>query len=149
MSTIRDSLEELSLLFDEMSFSERKLKKKTKSFLHIFSKLTDTRHQSYIKYSLANLIGICFVVALMGQFTSFAQVERMVRLLPDIFIKLGLVEKGCYPPNDTFRMAFMYIDNTEFREKVVGSLRRFFANFRLRKSRIGRRNGRRTGPRRS
>ena len=127
MSTIRDSLEELSLLFDEMSFSERKLKKKTKSFLHIFSKLTDTRHQSYIKYSLANLIGICFVVALMGQFTSFAQVERMVKLLPEIFIKLGLVEKDCYPSNDTFRRAFMYIDNTEFREKVVGSLRKFFA----------------------
>ena len=127
MSAVKDSLRELSFLFSEAKVSEKSLKKDTKSFFHVFSKLKDKRHPSYVRYRLADLIGICFVMALMGEFTSFYHVEQYVILKPERFIKLGLVEKGCYPSNDTYRRAFAYIDNTEFRETLIGGLRQFFA----------------------
>lgn len=61
-----------------------------------------------------NLIEICFVMALMGKFVSFYNVEQYVKLKPNLFIKLGLVEKGKYPSNDTYARAFQYLDNTVF-----------------------------------
>ena len=103
-----------------------RLKKKVLEFIHLFSYLTDSRRKEYVVYPLESLVGICFVLALMGKFTSFYGVEQYVKLHPGLFVKMGLLRKGQYPSNDTFMRAFAMIENSEFKEMTIGKMRDFF-----------------------
>ena len=86
--------------------SQIRLRKKVKEFLHLFSSLTDLRRKEYVIYPIENLVGICFVLALMGKFTSFYGVEQYILLKPGLFVRMGLLKKGQHPSNDTFMRAF-------------------------------------------
>lgn len=106
--------------------SQIRLRKKVKEFLHLFSSLTDLRRKEYVIYPIENLVGICFVLALMGKFTSFYGVEQYILLKPGLFVRMGLLKKGQHPSNDTFMRAFAMIDNSEFKEMTIGKMRSFF-----------------------
>ena len=126
MSAIKNELLSLSLIFEDCNISFNKLKKCTQEFIHIFSNFSDQRNQSYIKYKLANLIGICFYMALIGKLTSFYYVEQYIQAKPKKFIKLGLVEKGKYPSNDTLMRAFSMLDNKELHEIILKKIKQFY-----------------------
>lgn len=127
MSTaFKDHLRELTLIFRERGMTAEDLPSMPDLFIHVFSGISDQRHQSYTKYRLENLLGICLVLAIMGRFTSFHGAETYVRLKPQEFIRLGLVKEGEYPSNDTFRRLFVMLDNREFEEETIGRIRRFF-----------------------
>lgn len=126
MSAIMNAMQELNVFIAEENIKVSKVKSQLKDFFHVFSRLTDYRYKPFTEYRLENLVGICFVMALMGKFTSFYNVEQYVKLKPTLFIKLGLVEKGRYPSNDTYSRMFSHLDNTEFANEVIGRIKRFY-----------------------
>ena len=126
MSAIMNAMQELNVFIAEENIKVSKVKSQLKDFFHVFSRLTDYRYKPFTEYRLENLVGICFVMALMGKFTSFYNVEQYVKLKPTLFIKLGLVEKGRYPSNDTYSRMFSHLDNAEFANEVIGRIKRFY-----------------------
>ena len=126
MNAIADEINNLALLFSDRKIKLKDSKEKVKLFIDTFSNFSDYRFKPYTKYKFENLIGICFVMALMGKFTSFYNVEQYVKLKPNLFIKLGLVEKGKYPSNDTYSRAFQHLDNKEFIQETIGRIRQFY-----------------------
>lgn len=87
MSAIMNAMQELNVLIAEENIRVSKVKSQLKDFFHVFSGLTDYRYKPFTEYRLENLVGICFVMALMGKFTSFYNVEQYVKLKPTLFIK--------------------------------------------------------------
>ncbi len=126
MNGIANEIKNLALLFSDRKIKIKGAKEKVRLFLDVFSNFSDYRFKPYTKYKFENLIGICFVMALMGKFVSFYNVEQYVKLKPNLFIKLGLVEKGKYPSNDTYARAFQHLDNTEFVQETIGRIRQFY-----------------------
>ena len=126
MNAIADEINNLALLFSDRKIKLKDSKEKVRLFIDAFSNFSDYRFKPYTKYKFENLIGICFVMALMGKFTSFYNVEQYVKLKPSLFIKLGLVEKGKYPSNDTYSRAFQHLDNKEFIQETIGRIRQFY-----------------------
>ncbi len=139
MSAIADEMANLAVFFSERKIAVKGLKGKTRLFIDAFSGLKDSRFKPYTKYSLESLLGICFVMAIMGKFTSFYGVEQYVKLKPALFVKLGLVEKGKYPSNDTYLRAFRHLDASEFASTVIGRIRRFYDKVAERSKAEGRR----------
>lgn len=126
MSAIMNAMQELNVFIAEKNIKVSRVKSQLKDFFHVFSRLTDYRYRPFTKYRPENLVGICFVMALMGKFTSFYNVEQYVKLKPTLFLKLGLVEKDRYPSNDTYSRLFSHLDNTEFANEVIGRIKRFY-----------------------
>lgn len=126
MNAIADAMKELNVFLTEEKIEIKPMKKEVKEFLHVFSKLSDYRRAPFTKYRMEDIVGICFVMAIMGKFTSFYGVEQYVKLKPTLFIKLGLVKKGKYPSNDTYLRMFAHLDNTEFTNEFIGRIKRFY-----------------------
>lgn len=125
MKAIEDRLTSLSLFIRKNGIKRKELKKEARTFMAFFSNIPDMRNQSYTKYKLENILGICFVMALMGKFTSFHHVEQYVKLKPRLFISLKLVEKGKYPSNDTYMRVFSALDNRQLTDDTIKRIRLF------------------------
>lgn len=126
MSAIADAMKEIDVFFTEQQIKIKPMKSEVKEFLHVFSRLSDYRYGPFTEYRIEDLLGICFVMAIMGKFTSFYGVEQYVKLKPTLFIKLGLVKRGKYPSNDTYMRMFAHLDSTEFANEFIGRIRKFY-----------------------
>ena len=126
MNAIKNTMKELDIFITEQNIKPKDIKGELKEFFHIFSDLTDYRFKPFTTYKLENLLGICFVMAIMGKFTSFYNVEQYVKLKPTLFIRLGLVEKDKYPSNDTYSRLFSHLNNSEFSNIIISRIKRFY-----------------------
>jgi len=116
-----------SILLEDQIVSESEEKEKHKSLLVILPKEKGFKGSSNNNYPLENLIAICFLIALKEEFKSFENVENYVSIFPNIFIKLGLVKKGCYPSEQIYQRTFECFDNKSFRNILINWLPSFFA----------------------
>lgn len=100
-------------------------KQEVKLLLHILSHVKDFRCPGKTIYRLENLLAICFILAMKGEFQSFSYAADYVRVKAKMFIKLGLVEKGTLPSHDTFRRVFGHLDANSLRDAFLDRIRVF------------------------
>lgn len=124
---IRNDLHQLTLLFQDFNVDkELKFNKKTvNQLIHVFSSIPDFRKKGMVEYKLENIIGICLILALKGEFTSFYHIAMYVRIKHTYFEKLGLIEKNKIPSHDTFRRFFMNINANKLRDSILNKFYQF------------------------
>ena len=105
-----------------------KIKSNRKSInrlLHFFSFVSDFREKWKIKYKLENILCICLLLSMKGEFTSFYNAAIYIKVKANEFKKLGLIEDNNIPSHDTLRRIFMYIDANELRSTLIDKIKEF------------------------
>lgn len=105
-----------------------KIKSNRKSInrlLHFFSFVSDFRERWKIKYKLENILCICLLLSMKGEFTSFYNASIYIKVKAKEFKKLGLIEDNNIPSHDTLRRIFMYIDANELRNTLINRIKDF------------------------
>lgn len=120
-----DEMQSVAVFFQDLTSPYRIGKREVKSLVHILSRVKDFRCPGKTVYRLENLLAICFILAMKGEFQSFSYAAAYVRIKAVKFIKLGLVEKGKLPSHDTFRRVFGHLDANGLRDAFLDRIRVF------------------------
>ena len=122
---ILDGLRSVALFFQDLRTPYSLDKRSVKNLVHILSGVKDFRCAGKTIYRLENLLAICFILAMRGEFQSFYYVAEYVRVKEEEFVQLGLVEKGQLPSHDTFRRVFGHLDANGLRDAFLDKIRPF------------------------
>lgn len=122
---LKDCLKSVSMYFGSLETPYNPGKNEIDTFLHILSRIKDFRIKGKITYKLENILGICFYMALKGEFTSFLHVETYMKVKEDVFIDLGLIKKGQIPSHDTYLYIFNRLDASSLRDVFIEKFRQF------------------------
>ncbi len=122
---LKDSMKALSLFFRSMDTPYDPGKDEMGTLLHLLSGVVDFRVRGKVRYKIENILGICFYLAMKGEFTSFLYSSTYVRVHKDEFIRLGLVEEGSLPSHDTFLYVFNHLDAYSLRDAFIGRFKAF------------------------
>ena len=125
---LRDELKAISMVFSTLKTPYKPGKNEIDTFLHILSKVKDHRMEGKIRYRIENILGICFYLALKGEFRSFLYAAQYVEVRQEEFIALGLIEKGEVPSHDTFLNIFNRLDASSLRDAFIDRFRAFLKN---------------------
>lgn len=125
---IKDELKAISMFFSTLEKPYKPGKNEIDTFLHILSKVKDFRMKGKIKYRIENILGICFYLALKGEFRSFLYAAQYVEVRQEEFIALGLIKKGEVPSHDTFLNIFNRLDALSLRDAFIDKFREFLKN---------------------
>lgn len=123
-TTLADNLKTVSMLMHPLRDKIKSNKKFINSVLHILDDVTDFRQQHKIVYSLENILCICLILAMKGEFTSFSYAAEYIEVNAKYFRKLKLIEGNKIPSHDTLRRIFMYIDAKELRDVIISRFNR-------------------------
>ena len=122
---LQDSIADVLLFFQDLKVPYKAGNKEIRSLIHILSGVKDFRIEGKTTYRLENLLTICFLLALRGEFHSFSYAATYVRVREEEFVKLGLVEKGKTPSHDTFRRIFTHLDANSLRDVFASKIKVF------------------------
>ena len=122
---ILDAMQSVAVFFQDLSCPYRIGKREVQCLIHILSGVKDFRGLGKTVYRLENLLAICFILAMKGEFQSFYYAAEYVRIKEKEFVKLGLIEKGQVPSHDTFRRVFGHLDANELRDVFLDRIRAF------------------------
>lgn len=125
---LRDELKSISMVFSTLKTPYKPGKNEIDALLHILSKVKDHRMEGKIRYRIENILGICFYLALKGEFRSFLYAAQYVEVRQEEFIALGLIEKGEVPSHDTFLNIFNRLDASSLRDAFIDRFRAFLKN---------------------
>lgn len=121
---IADHLREVSLVMYPLKNKIKTNRKFISSLLHIFDGISDFRQQHKVVYNLENILCICLLLAMKGEFTSFYYASSYIKVRASYFKKLKLIENNKIPSHDTLRRIFMYIDAKELRDVILSRINR-------------------------
>ena len=116
---LKDYMKCISMFFCDLERPLKVGKTEINTLLHILSGVTDFRMPGKIVYRIENLLAVCFILALKGEFHSFSYAATYIRVWEDEFVSLGLVEKGKLPSHDTFRRVLGHLDANGLRDAFV------------------------------
>ena len=123
--TLVDGLNNVALFFRDLHEPIKIGRREICSLMHILSRVKDFRCPGKTVYRLENLLAICFLMSMKGQFQSFYFTSEYVRVHHDEFVDLGLIEKGKVPSHDTFRRVFGHLDANGLRDAFLDRIREF------------------------
>lgn len=115
---IFDAIKEVSVVLAPLKEKLKSNRRFVKTLLHFFSDVTDFREPGKVKYKLENILCICLLMAMRGEFTSFHNASLFIKVKVNYFKKLKLIEGKDIPSHDTLRRIFMYIDANELRDSL-------------------------------
>ena len=87
--------------------------------LHILTNVTDFRQQVKVKYKLENILCICLLLAMQGEFTSFYNASIFIKVRAAYFRRLKLIHGNNIPSHDTLRRIFLFLDADELRDAML------------------------------
>lgn len=122
---VLDSLNQITLYFSNLNNKYKCNKKNIEYLIHYLEKVPDFRRKDMVTYKLENILAICFIFAMRGRFQSFYSVATRLKLNPDEFIRLRLIEKNKIPSHDTLRRVFMYLDANKLRDVFLKEIKSF------------------------
>lgn len=122
---LKDYLASVSMYFKSLDTPYNPGRNEVDTFLHILSHVKDFRIKGKTVYKLENILGICFYLALKGEFTSFLHTEMYVRVKEDEFVSLGLIQKGQIPSHDTYLYIFNRLDASSLRDVFIDKFKQF------------------------
>ncbi len=122
---VLNSLNQITLYFANFKHTYKCNRKNIEYLIHYLEKVPDFRSEAMVTYKLENILAICFIFAMRGRFQSFYSVATRLKLYPEEFIRLGLVEKDKIPSHDTFRRVFMYLDANKLRDVFLKEMQNF------------------------
>ena len=124
-SNLKDYLKSVSLFFSSLEEPYNPGKNEIDVFLHILSHVNDFRLKGKVKYKLENILGICFYLALKGEFSSFSYTAQYVGVRKEEFIALGLIEGNKIPSHDTYLYVFNRLDASSLRDVFIDKFKQF------------------------
>ena len=116
---IIDSMNDVTAVLSPLKNQIKSNRKSISRILHFFSFINDFRDKTKIKYKLENILCICLLISMRGEFTSFFNAAVFIKVKKTYFEKLGLIENNEIPSHDTLRRIFMYIDANDLRDVIL------------------------------
>ena len=89
---IFDAIKEVSVVLAPLKEKLKSNRRFVKTLLHFFSDVTDFREPGKVKYKLENILCICLLMAMRGEFTSFHNASLFIKVKVNYFKKLKLIE---------------------------------------------------------
>jgi len=96
------------------------------NFLHIFSKVNDSRVKGRCKYKLDRLLIIVFLAKLTGNGSNALEIEEFCHIRKEMLQRYDILLDDNIPSHDTFRRLFMILDYDSLKEVFIDSLSAFF-----------------------
>lgn len=124
-NNILNAMNSVTLFFSNLKKPYKVNRKNIYYLIHYLKQVPDFRNKHLTTYKLENILAICFIVAMKGEFTSFYNTAMYIQYKPNQFIKLGLLEKDKYPSHDTLRRIFMYLDANKLRDVFLDRMKEF------------------------
>lgn len=120
---IYNAMNDIAIVLAPLSEKLRSNRRFIESLLHIFESVTDFRDPLKITYKLENILCICLLIALRGEFTSFHNAAVFIKVKAAYFRRLRLIEGKELPSHDTLRRIFMCVDANELRDSLQSRMR--------------------------
>ena len=121
---IADNLRQVSATMYPLRDKIKVERKHVDKLLHIFKGVEDFRQAHKTKYNLENILCICLILAMRGEFTSFSYAAEYIKVKADYFRKLNLIDGNNYPSHDTLSRIFQHIDAKELRDVLLKRIER-------------------------
>ena len=118
------NLQDIAIVMQELKDHIKSERKFIVQMLHIFQGVTDFRKEGRVKYQLENILCICLLIAMWGQFTSFLNASLFIQIKADYFVKLKLLDKKQIPSPETIIRIFMYLDANELRDVILNRIKK-------------------------
>lgn len=116
---LRDSIHAISVVMRPLRNKFKSDKNFVNTLLHILSDVDDFRQSRKTEYHLSNILAICLLLALGGEFTSFHGAAECISARASYFRKLGLIQGNKIPSHDTLRYIFMNLDAKSLRDSLI------------------------------
>ena len=123
-TTLSDALKDVATVMAPLKNKIQSNRKFVSTILHFLSGVNDFREPHKIRYNLENILCICLLLAMQGNFTSFAHAASCIKLRVSYFKYLKLIDGENFPSHDTLRRIFMYIDAKELRDVIISRFNR-------------------------
>lgn len=116
---IINSMNDITAVLSPLKNQIKSNRKSISRMIHFFSFIDDFRDKTKIKYKLENILCICLLISMRGEFTSFYNAAVFIKVKQQYFKKLKLIENNEIPSHDTLRRIFMYIDANNLRDIIL------------------------------
>lgn len=120
---IYNAMNDIAIVLSPLSEKLKSNRRFIESLLHIFKGVTDFRDPLKITYRLENILCICLLIALRGEFTSFYNASVFIKVKAAYFRRLKLIEGKEIPSHNTLRRIFMCVDADELRDSLQSRMR--------------------------
>ena len=96
-TTLIDALKDVATVMAPLKNKIQSNRKFVSTILHFLSGVNDFREPHKIRYNLENILCICLLLAMQGNFTSFAHAASCIKLRVSYFKYLKLIDGENFP----------------------------------------------------
>lgn len=121
---LSDSMAEINKAMARVRRNIKVDKNYVRRLLRMLGEVEDFRQVGKTKYRLENILCICLLLSLKGQFTSFHGAARYIEAKASYFRRRGLIKGKQIPSHDTLRNIFMRLDAKQLRDAILGRARK-------------------------
>jgi predicted transposase YbfD/YdcC len=94
-------------------------------FVHLFDSIPDSRMQGKVKYRLADILFLVFLVKLRERTNCFIEIAAHIKINRKRYERYGLIENGQCPSHDTIRRVMMMLDGDALCRETVSRFHAF------------------------